>query len=311
MIRFKKMIRKSRAARFFILAAVLLSCGRGQQDSAQFMTNNAPVRVTYPKRSDMTECIDLNASTVFLKKEIMRATFQGFIERIDRNIGDEIRKGDVLLWMKTKESAADDSLRLAIGSKVFQGSIPVRAQSDGILSALYYHAGDFVSEGEEIAIISNPFSLFLELYAPYPYVSRIDLRSRCEIFLPDGRRLQAWVWKKIPSVDPLAQTQVFLLRLDDHTELPESLNVMARLPIHTVRDALVLPTGAILSNETQDIFWVMKLINDSTAVRIDIQKGFENDSLVQVISPEFNLADRIVSDGGYGLPDTARVSLTW
>jgi hypothetical protein len=29
-----------------------------------------------------------------------------------------------------------------------------------------------------------------------------------------------------------------------------------------------------------------------------------------VISPEFNLSDNIISDGAYGLPDTAKVLLT-
>jgi hypothetical protein len=54
----------------------------------------------------------------------------------------------------------------------------------------------------------------------------------------------------------------------------------------------------------------MKLINDSTAVRVDIQKGIENDSLIQIIKPQFNLYDRIIFDGAYGLPDTANVVIT-
>jgi len=79
------------------------------------------------------------------------------------------------------------------------------------------------------------------------------------------------------------------------------------IPLSYVKDALTLPKSAILSNETLEIFWIMKLINDSTAVRVDIQKGIENDSLIQILKPQFILSDRIIFDGAYGLPDTASV----
>ena len=291
------------------VAAIFISCSHEQKETEN-LESRSPVQVTHPRRIDLTESIDLNANTIFIKKEIVRATFQGFIQKINKNIGDEVKIGDLLLQIKTKESAADDNLKLNLGDEMFQGAVNVRARSDGTLTALNYHAGDFVSEGEEIAIISNPTSLHIALNVPYEYVSRMNLRSQCEIFLPNGKMLQASIQKVIPSVDPVSQTQTFLLRLNDQVNLPENLNVNARLPLRTIKDALVLPLSTVLSNETQDQFWVMKLITDTTAVRIDISKGIENDSLAQVISPEFNLTDNIISDGAYGLPDTAKVLLT-
>ena len=45
----------------------------------------------------------------------------------------------------------------------------------------------------------------------------------------------------------------------------------------------------------------MYLIND------DHEKGIENDSLVQILTPFLNPTDRIITDGAYGLPDPARV----
>ncbi|MCJ7813561.1 hypothetical protein MUP95_09640, partial [bacterium] len=155
-----------------------------------------------------------------------------------------------------------------------------------------------------------PSSLRLTLNVPYQYVSRMNRYSQCEIFLPDGKILYATIQRVIPSVDPVSQTQTFLLQLNDHINLPENLNVNARLPLQTIKNTMVLPLSTILSNETQNEFWIMKLINDTTAVRIDIEKGIENDSLVQIIRPELNLTDNIISDGAYGLPDTATVSLS-
>jgi len=53
----------------------------------------------------------------------------------------------------------------------------------------------------------------------------------------------------------------------------------------------------------------MKLINDSVAIKIPIQKGIENDSLVEVVAPDFSVMDRFISSGNYGLPDTARIKI--
>jgi hypothetical protein len=57
------------------------------------------------------------------------------------------------------------------------------------------------------------------------------------------------------------------------------------------------------------MFWIMKLINDSTAVRENIHKGIETDSLVQILSPRLNKSDRVISSGAYGLPDTSKIEI--
>jgi hypothetical protein len=53
----------------------------------------------------------------------------------------------------------------------------------------------------------------------------------------------------------------------------------------------------------------MKLINDSTAIKISVSKGFENNDEVEITEPVFEISDRILLTGNYGLPDTARVTI--
>ena len=102
----------------------------------------------------------MNGNTVFLTKEIVRATFQGFIERVNKNIGDFVNHGDDLFQIKTMESAAIDSLNISLGNKKFKGVVTLKAQSKGVLTELNYHQGDFVSGGEQI--INNIQSIFHE-----------------------------------------------------------------------------------------------------------------------------------------------------
>ena len=73
--------------------------------------------------------------------------------------------------------------------------------------------------------------------------------------------------------------------------------------------ALVLSKSAILTDETQSSFWVMKLLNDTTAIKVEVKIGLENDENVEIISPKFLSEDKILISGNFGLPDTALVSI--
>ena len=53
----------------------------------------------------------------------------------------------------------------------------------------------------------------------------------------------------------------------------------------------------------------MKLINDSTAVKVPVQKGIVTKDNVEIISPTFSTQDKILLSGNYGLPDTALVMI--
>ena len=115
--------------------------------------------------------------------------------------------------------------------------------------------------------------------------------------------------KKIPSVDSSTQTQTYLIKLSANKELPENLNVIVKIPVKVYKDAVVLPKSALMTDVTENIFWIMKLVNDTTAVRVNITKGIETDSLIQILSPNLSTSDNIISNGSYGLPDTAKVEL--
>jgi multidrug efflux pump subunit AcrA (membrane-fusion protein) len=307
----KSVLQKIRNAIFFIslgLSLFLVSCS-GENKNDPNIVSGTPAKIIQPEKMNLTEYITLNANTIFLKKEIVRATFQGFIESTYKNIGDKISNGDLLFRINTKESAADTNLQIILGDKTFKGLINIKAKSNGVLTELNYNAGDFVSDGEQIAVISNPSSLRIELNVPYQYSGKINIDTPCEVYLPNDKVVNAFIQKIIPQVDLTAQTQTYILEMKQAENLPENLNVNARIPIRTVKDAIVLPQSAVMSNETLDKFWIMKLINDTTAVRNDITKGIENDNFVQVLKPELNTSDRIISDGAYGLPDTAKVVL--
>ena len=70
-----------------------------------------------------------------------------------------------------------------------------------------------------------------------------------------------------------------------------------------------LPRSALLTDETETNFWVMKLIDSSTAVKVPVKKGIESGDRVEIDSPIFDPDDKILVTGNYGLPDTAKVKV--
>ncbi len=287
----------------------LISCGVKNDGSTDNINAGTPVTITHPVRMDMTDYLTLNGNTVFLSKEIIRSTFDGFIEKVYKNIGDAVKPGDNLFLIKTKESAAGDTLSIKLGSQMFQGSVFIKANSNGILSELDYHAGDYVTTGEQIALISNPSSLRIKLNVPYEDVLKVGIGNKCEVNLPDGIKVTGVVDKNVPVVDPVTQTQIYYIWLINYHSVPESLNVMVKIPFEHFNNTTVLPKSALVTDVTESNFWIMKLVNDTTAVKVDVKRGIENDSAAQILSPNLNTTDRIVLTGAYGLPDTAKVEI--
>lgn len=75
------------------------------------------------------------------------------------------------------------------------------------------------------------------------------------------------------------------------------------------KSGIAVPKSSVLTDDVQSEFWVMKLINDTTAVKTIIEKGLENDKWVELKSNNISLKDRLLTSGNFGLSDTASVKI--
>jgi hypothetical protein len=284
----------------------LTSCAKKQEGESETVLNGVEVSAASPVKERMTEYLNLNATTFFLNQEIIRATFSGFITKTYKNLGDFVKKGELLFSIRTKESSAMDSTNV---SNQFNGLVNIYSHSDGVLTELSYHSGDYITETDRLALIVDPSSLRIMLNVPFRYSDKVKMSARYSIKLPDNKEIAAEVVKKIPSIDPINQTQSFILKPLAEVKLPANLNIIVKIPLQSISGALALPKAAVATNETQSEFWVMKILNDSTAVKLNITKGIENDSLVQIKEPALYESDRFITEGVYGLPDTVNISI--
>ena len=106
-----------------------------------------------------------------------------------------------------------------------------------------------------------------------------------------------------------SQTERFIVKLEKPTLLPENLTGKIRIVKESVKSATSLPSSCILTDETMQQFWVMKLINDSLAVKVPVTTGLKEEDYVQIVRPEFKVSDLFLTSGNYGLGDTVNVKV--
>jgi multidrug efflux pump subunit AcrA (membrane-fusion protein) len=174
---------------------------------------------------------------------------------------------------------------------------------------LNHQAGDYVQDGEQLATVSDLNSFVFLLDLPYELRPYVLNRKTVELILPDGHTLQGEISSSMPTVDAASQTQGIVIRVTPLPTIPENLIAKVRIVKTTKNRAATLPKSAVLTNETQDDFWVMKMIDSSTAVKVPIKKGMETADRIEILSPDFSPADKILISGNYGLGDTAKVKI--
>ncbi|MDB5023730.1 MAG: HlyD family efflux transporter periplasmic adaptor subunit [Mucilaginibacter sp.] len=276
-------------------------------DSAKAIT---PVTVTTVNDTSMVSYIDLNATTVFLQKNFVKANANGYIQSANIQPGHYVEKGQLLFTIKTKEAQSiGNSINVLDTTFNFSGVNRIKAPLHGYVTQLTHQVGDYVQDGEQLAVISDRSSFIFLMQLPYELRGLVKQNQTVQLSLPDGDKLSGKVASFMPAVDTLSQTQGVAIKVNTDHQIPENLVAKARIIKTQKNNTISLPKSAILSNETQTEFWVMKMINPSTAVKIPVTKGIEAAERVEIVSPKFSAQDKILVSGNYGLADTAKVKI--
>jgi multidrug efflux pump subunit AcrA (membrane-fusion protein) len=294
---------------FTVMIILTPSCKQTTPASEEATEIITPVRVAPVIIKSVTSTIDLPAVSTYMNKSIIRATASGIIEKISITPGDIVTADQNLFSIRTRESKAIGNAMGNDTSLTFRGLINISSQKDGVINTVSYQKGDFVQEGDELASVSEQNSLVFILDVPIELDSYVERNRRCTLILPDNRHISGVITKKLPEMNMETQTVRYVINPSEKGFLPGNLIANVSLIRSTIDNAVILPKKAILSNETQTEFWIMKLINDSTAIKVIVKKGFENNEEVEITAPVLLPADRIILSGNYGLPDTARISI--
>lgn len=296
-----------------ITAATAFSCKQksdgGTAVSEPAVSPKTMVVIAYPSDTvQLNNNITLNATATYLLKSDVKANSTGYITKMTIKLADRVAKGSLLFGLQTKEARAlGNTINKLDQSFRFDGKTTVTSPATGYVAMLNHQIGDYVQDGEVLANITDASSFGFVVDVPYEYLQIIKNKGSLPITLPDYTILQGKVAKIMPSVDAVAQTVKVLLQVPDKN-IPE--NLIGTISFSkTSAYGLAVPKRAVLSDETQSSFWVMKLINDTTAVKTKIVKGLETDQYIQVKSGDLSIRDRVIISGNFALGDTAAVNI--
>jgi multidrug efflux pump subunit AcrA (membrane-fusion protein) len=296
---------------FFVLCIVFSCSHKATSETEETTTaSKTPVTITTISYDPLEEFVELNATSTFLQKSFIKSNLNGYIKSVSVKYADHVNPGQLMFTLQTKESDAIGNTinKLDPGFR-FSGVNVIKANSGGYVLELNHQAGDYVQDGEQLAVISNVNSFVFLMDVPYEYKQYISNNKQAELTLPDGTRLLGTVQTSLPFMDSLSQTQAVAIRVHSPQQIPQNLVARVKIVKSSKAAAASLPKAAVLSDETQSEFWVMKLIDDSTAVKVAVKKGIETGDKIEIISPSFTPAERFVLTGNYGLADTAKISL--
>lgn len=269
-----------------------------------------PVTLTTISYEPLQESIELNATSTFLQQNFVKSNLNGYIQKANVKYGDRVRRGEVLFVLKTKEAKAiGDAVNQLDSTFNFSGVNLIRADASGYVVQINHQAGDYVQDGEQLAVINDAKSFMFVMNVPYEYKQYISVGNQVQLILPDGERLLGTTRPSLPIVDSASQTVQVSLDVNSPHAIP--VNLVAKVKIIKVSkpSAPTLDKKAVLSDEALNTFWVMKMINDSTAVKVPVKTGIESGDKVEILSPEFSPKDTILLTGNYGLGDTAFVKI--
>ena len=295
-----------------LVSVIVASCKPVTIEEEVLLIPKSPVQISTIRVGEIDDNLILSATTIYLKRNVITSEIPAFITKVNIHLGDKITKGQVLYELQTKESKALGKQIISTDTSLAHfGIIKIYAPASGIITTFdKQQTGDYILEGTLLCTIAESNDLAFQINVPYEFSQYAKVGSHCTITLPDNSVHSAIITTPLTAMNALAQTQTILAKCNESLFLPENLIVKIQVIKNMKGNKQIVAKPCVLSDEMMQEFWVMKLINDSTAIKVPIIIGNKNDTEIEINSPQFDLRDRIIINGNYGLKDTAFVKIT-
>ncbi len=284
-----------------------LSCSHNETEPT-LQTAKVQVKITHITHGIIPVYLQLTGKTVFLNKNAIVSPIAGYITKVAIRPGDRVQKNDTLFTLISQEVYAlqsNDSITEDYGN------ISILAPISGVINQLsVFKKSVFVDKNASLCNIVETSSFFVETEVPYEYSSLVKLGNQCIIQFSDSTEYKAKFYKIMPTMNIKSQTQKVLTKIQNITSfIPENMIVKVLVEKSKIDTTQILSKNCVMTDALMTEFWVMKLINDTTAVQIPVKIGNQTHKQVEILLPQFSTNDKFISQGAYGLEDTTLVEV--
>jgi len=324
---------------FLILSTSIFVDGCGRKTSDDEGTQSAAKAIVTVKVGTISErdaivLVDAMGKTDALRKEKTYAPITGRITVLKVLEGTEVKKGDVLAVIQTKESEAtilgaksmlnsavtagqkSEAERILNLAQSTQNSVQVLAKFDGIVSTRSVSEGELVAENAELFTIVDLSTIDFLADVSLREVSSVRQGAGASVSfqsIPD-KLFPAIVDAVNPQSDFQSQTVKVRLRfLNSNNALRSLLRTemigTAQITTGIRRHALFIPKTALLRNDEDNSYSVIMITADSLAKNIPVFIGTSDEYVTEIRSDQLRSGMMIVTEGNYALTDSTRLSV--
>ncbi len=296
----------------WITTALFLATGckqnSGKSDASAGRLPLPNVTVTTPVKENKTIYTTFQAVSRYLQSVNFRARTSGIVTTVFVSPGDEIKIHQPLFIVKPMEMSALEGAG-ALSDNLINSRDTIFSDQLAFTNQVLVQEGDYVQPGSLLAIAFKENSLAAVTYVPFSEVPFIKKNSPCTVEIPGKHKVSSYFQKQLFLADNITQTQPYVVPLPPKLKIAGNMNLLVKFKVKEIRDGIFLPRKAILANEEETSFWIMKMVNDTTAVKIPVTLGWQGKKQIQILSNRIGITDKVITEGAYGLPDTAYVKI--
>jgi len=186
------------------------------------------------------------------------------------------------------------------------GDYQVTVPWDGIVSRVLVTDGNYVSPRAPLVEIFDPASLVIRFAVPEAEAAAIQQGMGIAVTLDAfrGKEYQGKISRVYPELDRRTRTRTVEVELTEPVALVPGMFARARLPLQTVKDAVVVSADAVIVTPKGER--VAYVIEDGKAVQRKVTTGIEEGGKVQIVSG-LKPGETLVVAGNEKLKDGAAV----
>jgi HlyD family secretion protein len=181
---------------------------------------------------------------------------------------------------------------------------------DGVVTDRPYYEGETPVSGTPIVTVMDLAQIVARAYLTPQQAAQLHVGDSASIAPENGQpEVLGKVTVVSPAVDPNSTTiQVWVEVSNQNGKLKPGTTVAVTIVSGTIKNALVVPQGAVLTGEG-GAKSVMVIGPDQVAHSTAVTTGIREDDDVQILSG-LNAGQQVVTQGAYGLPDGAKVTIS-
>ena len=155
---------------------------------------------------------------------VCKSKCHGYLQFANVQLNKYVSRGELLYTVKTKEAESiGNTISILDSTFKFTGINNIPAVASGFISQINHQAGDYVQDGEQLAVITDTKSFVFFLNMPYELRPYVMNKKSLELILPDGEKLTGIISGIMPTMDAASQTQSIILKVNASHPIPENL----------------------------------------------------------------------------------------